>query len=215
MKQGFSEIVFIMDRSGSMSGLEKDTIGSFNSTIEKQKKEPGTACVSTVLFDNYTEILHDRVDISQIEPMTEKQYCVRGSTALIDAIGGAIHHIGNIHKYAKDEDRPEKTVFIIITDGYENASTHYSADRVRQMVERQKKKYGWEFLFFGANIDAVETARHFGISKDRTANFYNDERGIRILCRVQEEMLHRIRCSESIPEDWNAELEEDLRSRTR
>ncbi len=215
MKQGFSEIVFIMDRSGSISGLEKDTIGSFNSTIEKQKKEPGTACVSTVLFDNYTEILHDRVDISQIEPMTEKQYCVRGSTALIDAIGGAIHHIGNIHKYAKDEDRPEKTVFIIITDGYENASTHYSADRVRQMVERQKKKYGWEFLFFGANIDAVETARHFGISKERAANFCNDERGIRIRGRVQEEMLHRIRCSESIPEDWNAELEEDLRSRTR
>lgn len=215
MKQGFSEIVFILDRSGSMAGLEKDTIGSFNSTIEKQKQEPGTACVSTVLFDNDTEVLHDRVDISQIEPMTEKQYCVRGCTALIDAIGGAIHHIGNVHKYAREEDRPEKTIFIIITDDQENASRRYSAGRVRQMVNRQKTKYGWEFLFFGANIDAVETADRFGISKDRAANFCNDERGIEIRSRVQAEMLHRIRCSESIPEDWKAELEEDHRRRGR
>ena len=166
MKKNLTEIVFILDRSGSMSGLEADTIGGFNSMIKKQRKEDGEALVSTVLFDNLSEVIHDRVDIRDIKPMTDRDYTVRGCTALLDAIGGAIHHIGNVHKYARLEDVPEHTLFIITTDGMENASRFYSSDRVKQMIERQKAKYGWEFLFFGANIDAVETARHFGIGAD-------------------------------------------------
>ena len=161
MKKNLTEIVFILDRSGSMSGLEADTIGGFNSMIEKQRRADGEALVSTVLFDNMSEVIHDRVDIRDIKPMTDRDYTVRGCTALLDAIGGAIHHIGNVHKYARPEDVPEHTLFIITTDGMENASRFYNSDRVKQMIERQKAKYGWEFLFFGANIDAVETARHF------------------------------------------------------
>ena len=167
MKKNLTEIVFILDRSGSMSGLEADTIGGFNSMIEKQRKADGEALVSTVLFDNMCEVIHDRMNIRDIKPMTDRDYTVRGCTALLDAIGGAIHHIGNVHKYARPEDVPEHTLFIITTDGMENASRFYSSGRVKQMVERQKAKYGWEFLFFGANIDAVETARHFGIGADR------------------------------------------------
>ena len=158
MKKNLTEIVFILDRSGSMSGLEADTIGGFNSMIEKQRKADGEALVSTVLFDNMSEVIHDRVNIHDIKPMTDRDYTVRGCTALLDAIGGAIHHIGNVHKYARPEDVPEHTLFIITTDGMENASRFYSSDRVKQMIERQKAKYGWEFLFLGANIDAVETA---------------------------------------------------------
>ena len=174
MKKNLTEIVFILDRSGSMSGLEADTIGGFNSMIEKQRKADGEALVSTVLFDNMSEVIHDRVDIRDIKPMTDRDYTVRGCTALLDAIGGAIHHIGNVHKYARPEDVPEHTLFIITTDGMENASRFYSSDRVKQMIERQKAKYGWEFLFLGANIDAVETARHFGIGADRAVNFHSD-----------------------------------------
>ncbi len=215
MKKGLTEIVFILDRSGSMSGLEKDTIGGFNSTIEKQKGEAGTALVSTVLFDDESEVLHNRVVIEKIEPMTEKQYFVRGSTALCDAIGGAIHHIGNVHKYMRDEDRPEKTIFVITTDGYENASHRYGADRVRKMVERQKMKYGWEFIFFGANIDAVETAKHYGISEERAANFANDEQGLSLKARAESEMISCLRFGENIREDWKDSLETDLRNRKR
>ena len=151
MKKNLTEIVFILDRSGSMSGLEQDTIGGFNSLIEKQKKESGEAYISTVLFDHYSEVLHDRVDLKKIKPMTEDEYYVRGSTALLDAVGGAIQHIGNIHKYARKEDVPEKTIFVIMTDGYENASRRYDYDEIRRMITRQKKKYGWEFLFIGIN----------------------------------------------------------------
>src|SRR5699024_10785941 len=174
MKKNLTEIVFILDRSGSMSGLEADTIGGFNSMIEKQRKADGEALVSTVLFDNMSEVIHDRVNIHDIKPMTDRDYTVRGCTALLDAIGGAIHHIGNVHKYARPEDVPEHTLFIITTDGMENASRFYSSDRVKQMIERQKAKYGWEFLFLGANIDAVETARHFGIGADRAVNYHSD-----------------------------------------
>ena len=184
MKKGLTEIVFILDRSGSMSGLEKDTIGGFNTTIEKQKKEEGEAIVSTVLFDNDMEVLHDRVSLEKIAPLTDKEYYARGCTALLDAIGGAIHHIGNVHKYARDEDRPEKTIFVITTDGYENASHKYSSDRVKQMVERQKHKYGWEFIFLGANIDAVETARNFGIDEERAATYVNDSTGVGVMYEV-------------------------------
>ena len=163
MRKNMTEIVFILDRSGSMSGLETDTIGGFNSMIEKQKKENGEALISTVLFDNVSEVIHDRVPVQKVEPMTDRDYSVRGCTALLDAIGGAIHHIGNVHKYARNEDVPEHTLFVITTDGMENASRRYDSETVKKMIERQKEKYGWEFLFLGANIDAVETAKHFGV----------------------------------------------------
>ena len=169
MKKNLTEIVFILDRSGSMSGLEADTIGGFNSMIAKQKKQDGEALVSTVLFDNVSEVIHDRVNIRDIQPMTDRDYTVRGCTALLDAIGGAIHHIGNIHKYARLEDVPEHTLFIITTDGMENASRFYSSDRVKQMIERQKAKYGWEFLFLGANIDAVEPSTTTLTVKERSS----------------------------------------------
>lgn len=167
MKKNLTEIVFILDRSGSMAGLEDDTIGGFNAMIEKQKREPGEALVSTVLFDNDCEVIHDRIAVQKIVPLTRNEYYVRGCTALLDAVGGAIHHIGNVHKYAREEDRPEKTLFVITTDGMENASRKYSYDRLKAMIERQKGKYGWEFLFLGANIDAAKEAARFGIGADR------------------------------------------------
>lgn len=166
-KNNITELVFILDRSGSMSGLEGDTIGGFNAMIQKQKKEDGEAYVSTILFDNVSDVLHDRIKLKDVPKMTGKDYTVRGCTALIDAIGGAIHHIGNIHKYARPEDVPAHTMFIITTDGMKNASVRYSSDEVKKMIERQKEEYGWEFLFIGANIDAVETAAQFGIPLSR------------------------------------------------
>lgn len=180
MKKGLTEVVFILDRSGSMGGLEADTIGGFNSLISKQKKEEGEAIVSTVLFDDYSEVLYDRVDVKRVEPMNETQYYVRGCTALLDAVGGAIHHIGNVHKYAREEDRPEKTLFVITTDGMENSSKHYSYEKVKKMVEKQKKKHGWEFLFLGANIDAIDVAGKFGISSKRAFNYNCDSEGTRV-----------------------------------
>lgn len=181
MKNNITELVFILDRSGSMSGLESDTIGGFNSMIEKQKKQEGLCFVSTVLFDNESKVLHDRVKLTDIPKMTDKDYTVRGCTALIDAIGGAIHHIGNIHKYARPEDVPEHTMFVITTDGQENASHRYTSDQVKKMIEHRREKYGWEFLFIGANIDAVETAARYGIDKDRAVNYNADSKGTKIL----------------------------------
>ena len=166
MKRDWTELVFILDRSGSMQGLESDTIGGFNAMLEKQKKQPGEAFVSTVLFDDETQVLHDRLRLNKVKPITEKDYYVRGCTALLDAVGGAIHHIGNIHKYARPEDVPAHTLFVITTDGMENASRRYAARQVKEMIRRQKEKYGWEFLFLGANIDAVETAGRLGICPD-------------------------------------------------
>ena len=163
-----------------MSGLEADTIGGFNSMIEKQKKEEGEAYISTVLFDDRSEVLYDRVPIKRVEPMNDRQYYVRGCTALLDALGGAIHHIANVHKYAREEDRPEKTLFIITTDGMENSSHSYTYDKVKLMVEHEKEKYGWEFLFLGANIDAIATAGRFGISADRAINYECDSEGTQI-----------------------------------
>ena len=189
MKKGLTEIVFILDRSGSMGGLEKDTIGGYNSMIAKQKSEEGEAIISTVLFDNETEVLHDRVPLSKIEPITEKEYYVRGSTALLDAIGGAIHHIGNVHKYAREEDVPEKTLFIITTDGMENSSREYSYDKVKKMVERQKEKYHWEFIFLGANIDAVSVANQFGVDKSRAVRYECDGAGTALNYKVMSKMV--------------------------
>lgn len=212
MGNGITELVFILDRSGSMGGLESDTIGGFNSMIEKQKKEPGKVYVSTVLFDNRSEVLHDRIKLEDVPLMTEKDYYVRGSTALVDAIGGAIHHIVNIHKYARDEDVPEKTMFIITTDGMENASRHYSSNQIKAMIERQKEA-GWEFLFIGANIDAVETAGRYGIRRDRVANYKADRRGTQILYESVSEAVSNLRCDMSVSEGWNKKLEDDLADR--
>ena len=219
MKKNLTEIVFILDRSGSMSGLERDTIGGYNSLIEKQKKEEGEAYISTVLFDDKTEILHDRVALDQIKPMTDKEYYVRGCTALLDAVGGAIHHIGNVHKYARDEDRPEKTLFIITTDGQENSSRTYTYDKVKKMVERQKKKFGWEFLFLGANIDAIAEASRFGIQADRAVNYECDEIGTELNYRVLSKAVSRVRMcpaadmDEALASDWKEEIEADYSKR--
>ena len=215
MKKGLTEIVFILDRSGSMSGLEKDTIGGFNTTIEKQKQEEGEAIVSTVLFDNDMEVLHDRVSLEKVAPLTDKEYYARGCTALLDAIGGAIHHIGNVHKYAREEDRPEKTIFVITTDGYENASRRYTSDRVKQMVERQKQKYGWEFIFLGANIDAIETARNFGIDEERAANFVNDGTGIGVMYEAQCCLMSDIRQNRKNERGWKKNVDADYQKRNR
>ena len=213
MKKNLTEMVFILDKSGSMAGLEADTIGGFNGMIEKQKKEEGEALVSTVLFSNDSTVLHDRVDLRKIEPMTDRQYFVGGCTALIDAIGGAIHHIGNVHKYAREEDRPEHTIFIITTDGMENASRHYTSDQVKTMVKRQKEKYGWEFLFLGANIDAVETAAHFGIEEDRAVTFHNDSRGQALNYAELSEAVRTVRACVPLSRDWKRKIEEDFKSR--
>lgn len=213
IKNGITELVFILDRSGSMSGLESDTIGGFNAMIEKQKKEEGECYVSTVLFDNISEVLHDRVKLSEIKPMTDEEYTVRGCTALVDAIGGAIHHIGNVHKYARPEDVPEHTVFVITTDGMENASRNYSSDKVKQMIERQKEKYGWEFLFIGANIDAVETASQYGIGSDRAVNYNADKVGTDILYKSVSAVVSNVRCSRPIGAKWSDELDKDYKRR--
>lgn len=209
MKKNLTEIVFILDRSGSMSGLEADTIGGFNSMIEKQKRAEGEALVSTVLFDNISEVIHDRVSVQDITPMTDKEYTVRGCTALLDAIGGAIHHIGNVHKYARAEDVPEHTMFVITTDGMENASRRYDSEKVKKMIEHQKEKYGWEFLFLGTNIDAVETAKHFGISEDRAVNYHSDSEGTQLNYEVLSEAICAVRCSAPLGADWKKKIDED------
>ncbi len=213
MKKNLTEMVFILDKSGSMAGMEADTIGRFNAMIEKQRKEEGEALVSTVLFSEGTRVLHDRADIRKIEPMTERQYAVGGGTALIDALGGAIHHIGNVHKYAREEDRPEHTIFIITTDGMENASRLYTSDEVKKMVRRQKERYGWEFLFLGANIDAVETASRYGIGADRAVRYHNDGRGVEINFASVSRAVGRMRTCQPITEDWKADIEADYASR--
>lgn len=214
MKKNLTEIVFILDRSGSMAGLEKDTIGGFNAMIEKQRKEPGEALVSTVLFDNESVVIHDRVDIQRIEPMTCKEYYVRGCTALLDAVGGAIHHIGNVHKYAREEDRPEKTLFVITTDGMENASRKFTYDRLKAMIERQKEKFGWEFLFLGANIDAAREAARFGIDADRAANYRADSEGTNVIYETFSEAITQVRCCAApLSANWKQKVDEDYKKR--
>ncbi|MCR5149814.1 MAG: VWA domain-containing protein [Clostridiales bacterium] len=215
MKKNLTELVMILDRSGSMGGLESDTIGGYNSMLKKQREEEGEVLVSTVLFDDRSEVLYDRVPLEKMPKMTDKEYYVRGCTALLDAIGGAIHHIGNIHKYARDEDRPEKTIFVIITDGMENASREYSYERVKKMVERQKEKYGWEFLFLGANIDAIETAGRFGINADRAANYNCDSEGTALNYEVLAETVCEMRvCEKPIGAKWKKRIDEDYRRRS-
>lgn len=211
MKNNVTELVFIIDRSGSMSGFEADTIGGFNATIEKQKELDGKVYVSTVLFDNVSKVIHDRVDIDKIKPMTRKDYRVGGCTALLDAIGGAIHHIGNVHKYAREEDVPEHTIFVITTDGMENASREYTSDKVKKMIRRQEEKYGWEFIFLAANIDAVETAENIGIRKERAANYRQTKKGVGKSYEAMNVFMQM--CREDALEDydvaWKKALEED------
>lgn len=204
-----TELVFILDRSGSMAGLEADTIGGFNGMIEKQKKEDGEAFVSTVLFDNKIEVIHDRVKLSEIPPMTDNDYYVRGCTALLDAIGNAIKHISNIHKYARTEDVPEHTMFVITTDGLENASHKFSYNDIKTLIEEQKEKNGWEFLFIGANIDAVEVAEKVGISKERTANYLADSFGTSMVFNALAAPISELRRNMQIGSKWAETLEED------
>ena len=215
MKKNLTELVFILDRSGSMVGLEADTIGGFNAMIEKQRKEPGEAVISTVLFDNETEVIHDRIPLDRVPRLTEKEYYVRGCTALLDAVGGAIHHIGNVHKYAREEDRPEKTLFVITTDGLENASHRHTYDKVKSMIERQREKYGWEFLFLGANIDAAREAARFGIRADCAADYHADSIGTEAVYESVCEAVCQVRRSAPLAADWKQRIDADFKGRKR
>ena len=215
MKKNLTELVFILDRSGSMAGLEGDTIGGFNAMIEKQRGEPGEAVISTVLFDNETEVIHDRIPLDRVPRLTEKEYYVRGCTALLDAVGGAIHHIGNVHKYAREEDRPEKTLFVITTDGLENASRRYTYDKVKAMIERQRERYGWEFLFLGANIDAAREAARFGIRADCAADYHADSMGTEAVYESVCEAVCQVRRSAPLAADWKRKIDADFKGRKR
>ena len=212
MKNNITELVFILDKSGSMAGLESDTIGGFNSMIEKQKKEDTPCYVSTILFNGESEVIHDREKLGEIHPMTERDYVVGGCTALIDAIGGAIHHIGKLHKYF-GESAPEHTMFVITTDGQENASHRYTSEQVKKMIELRREKYGWEFLFIGANIDAVETAAHYGIDKDRAVNYNCDSVGTQLNYEVMSETICAFRESRPITADWKKKIDKDFKNR--
>ena len=207
-----TEIVFILDRSGSMSGLEADTIGGFNAMLDKQRKEPGEALISTVLFDNTSEVIHDRLPLDQIPRMTEKEYYVRGCTALLDAVGGAVHHISNIHKYARKEDIPEKPLFVITTDGMENASHRYDYQQVRRMIE-QKKELGWEFLFLGANIDAAKEAARFGIDEDYAADYCCDSIGTQVNYEAVCDAISDVRASRPLAASWKSKIDLDFKKR--
>jgi uncharacterized protein YegL len=213
MKKGLTELVFILDKSGSMSGLETDTIGGYNSMLAKQQAVEGECRIKTVLFDNKYELLHDRIDIRAVSPISEKEYQIGGSTALLDAIGRTIHKIGNAQKHTANEYRAEKVMLVIITDGEENSSREYSAKRIKQMIERQKSRYEWEFIFLGANIDAVETAGRFGISADRAQNYHADSEGVELNFLVISEAVTTFRECASMPDGWNDEIQKDYKRR--
>ena len=215
MKKGLTELVLILDRSGSMGGLESDTIGGYNSMLEKQKKAEGQVLVTTVLFDDEREVLYDRIPLEQLPKMTEKEYYVRGCTALLDAVGSTIRYIAGVHAHAKEEDRPEKTIFVITTDGLENASREYTYAGVKRLVEQRKEKEGWEFLFLGANMDAIETAGRFGISADRAADYHSDHAGTALNYEVLADAVCEMRsCAVPIDASWKKRIEEDYKKRS-
>ena len=213
MKRELAELVFILDKSGSMAGLERDTIGGYNAMLDEQKAVDGECLVTTVLFDNNYGLLHDRIDIRAISPITEKEYQVGGSTALLDAIGRTIHKIDNAQKHTVEEYRAKNIMFVIITDGEENSSREYSADKIKAMVDHQKTKYGWEFIFLGANIDAVETAGYYGISPGRAQNFHADSEGVALNFSAMSEAVTSFRRHGAVAEDWNDEIHEDYTRR--
>ncbi len=213
MKKGLTEIVFILDRSGSMSRLESDTIGGYNGMLENQKKEAGEAVITTVLFDDQYELLHDRIPIKGVRAISEKEYFVRGSTALLDAIGKTIHKIGNAQRNTAEDERAEKVLFVITTDGQENASREYSYDKVKEQIQRQQEKYGWEFIFLGANIDAAAEADRFGIRADRAANYHADSEGTELNFMAMSEAISELRVSKSISEGWKDQIDQDYKKR--
>lgn len=216
MKKGLTELVFILDRSGSMSGLESDTIGGFNAMLEKQKKQEGEAIITSVLFDDQYELIHDRFPIGLIRPITEKEYYVRGCTALLDAIGRSIHKIGNVQKYLPEEERAEKVIFVITTDGLENSSREYSYEKLKHMIEIQKLRYGWEFIFLGANIDAVAEAKRFGIDENRAVTYHNDSEGVAMNYKVVSEAVCEMRCADKMSDigrEWKEDIEKDYSKR--
>jgi uncharacterized protein YegL len=215
MNKNLTELVFILDRSGSMSGLESDTIGGYNALLKKQKEEPGEAVVTTVLFDDQYELLHDRINIKGIQPITDRDYYVRGCTALLDAVGKTINKIANAQKHTSEEHRAGKVMFVITTDGMENASREFTYGKIKELVEYHKKKDGWEFIFLGANIDAVETADRFGISRDRAANYHADRQGTALNFSVVGEAVSELRSSSRISNDWKKAIEKDFKERSR
>ena len=215
MKDNLTEIVFILDRSGSMKGLEADTIGGFNAMLERQKKAEGEVLLSTLLFSNETEVLHDRADIRRVEPLSFQDYRVGGSTALLDAIGGAIRHIGALHRRASEDGRPAHTLFVITTDGQENASRRYGYAELKRLIERQKERYGWEFLFLGANMDAVAAASRFGIDADRAVRYHCDSAGIALNYEAVGEAILTLREKSALDRDWGARIREDYQKRGR
>ena len=215
MKKNLTELVFILDRSGSMAGLEGDTIGGFYAMLEKQRKEPGEAVISTVRFDNETEVIHDRVSLDRVPALTEKEYYVRGCTALLDAVGDAIHHIGNVHKYAREEDRPEKTLFVITTDGLENASRRYTYEKVNSMIGRQREKYGWELLFLGAYIAAAREAARCCIRADCAADYHADSIGTEAGYESVCEAVCQVRRSAPLKASWKQKIDADFKGRKR
>ena len=215
MKTNRTELAFILDRSGSMCGLEADTIGGYNAMLEKQKKGAGEAIVTTVLFDDQYELLHDRIDLRGIAPITDREYYVRGSTALLDAIGKTIQKIANIQKRTAPEFRADRVLFVITTDGHENASREYSYSKVKALLERQKKQYYWEFLFLGANIDAIATSQRFGIEADRAVDYHADGEGTQLNYQVLSETVSCVRAGAPIKENWKQRIEENFRSRKR
>lgn len=213
MKKGLTELVFILDRSGSMSGLESDTIGGYNAMLAKQKQESGEAVITTVLFDDKYELLHDRINLRGIAPITDREYFVRGNTALLDAVGKTINKIGNAQKHTVEAERAEQVMVVITTDGMENASREFSRSKVRQMIEHQKSKYGWEFIFLGANIDAVATAESFGIGEDRAANYRADSEGTTLNYAVLSDAVSCLRSNRPLANNWKDRIEEDYKKR--
>ena len=216
MKTNLTELVFILDRSGSMGGLESDTIGGFNSMLVKQQAEDGECRITTVLFDNQYEILHDRIDIKAVSPITEHEYFVRGNTALLDAVGKTINKIGSVQKNTAEDYRADKVLFVITTDGMENASREFDYSKIKSMIERQKSKYGWEFIFLGANIDAVDVANRFGIERNRAQNFHNDSEGIALNYEVLSQTVSMFREAPQgakLSAEWSETIEADFKKR--